>query len=1224
MVRKLLFTALAFLFIHGLFAQTVLKGTVTDKETGEAIPYVNVIVQTENGNQVGGASTDFEGVYTIKPLPPGSFTVIASCIGFGKFQMNGVLIKSDKVNFLNIKLSSTTIQMEEFVVQDYVKPLIDQDNTQTGTTVTAKELEKMTGRGANAVATSMAQVYSENGEVGSIAGARASGNVTFLDGQKVFGSANIPKFAIQEVSVYTGGLDAKYGDVTGGVTNITTKGVSDVMFGGVEYLTSQYLDNYGYHLFGLTVSGPLFTVQDKVYPDKRNAVLGYFVSGELSSVVDGSPAAIGLYEAKEDVRQSIIDNPLRAVNIGFGTNLNAEFLHSDAFKKVYVKRNADGKSLNISGKIDFSPSKNVGIVIGGSAYSSHGRNWSFSNSLFNWDRNSESYYTNLRTYVRLTQQFGKGSESDSKQAISNVFYYIQADYEKTYGLTWDSQHKDNLFNYGYIGKFTTYKIPSYTQTMTQDTITGLYAHLQDNFYDTLITYQYSNVNPYLANYTQRYYNLFDDNYYYSQTYLIQQGGGLLNGDAPNSIYGLWNVPGAVTTCYSRYDNYQFRISAFGSADIKNHALSLGFEFENRSYRSYGVAPYGLWTLARGLMNKHIAQLDKLNPIPVYLTDSEGNYIYNDDGSLVFMDTISYDRLYSAQDQALFDIKFRQHLGKPIDGTEWIDIDFYDPAEFNISYFSPDELYSSGNSYVGYMGYDAYGNLLTKKPSLQDFFTESDLIAGKRWMKRQIAPYEPNYAAAYVQDKFSFNDLVFNIGLRVDRFDANQSVLKDPYTLYDTYKAGDDDGGKLLGGERPSNIGDDFVVYVDNVDNPTRINGYRNGNTWYDASGTEISDPQTISSATGISPYLINPDIDMNSDDYDVSMSFKDYEPQITVMPRISFSFPISDVANFYAHYDVLSTRPEGNVLDPSDYLFFNVRSKNLVSNPDLKPQKTVDYAVGFQQKLSPTSALHLEAYYRDMRDMIQSTYVIGVYKVNKYMTYGNIDFGTVKGFTISYDLRRTGNVTLRGAYTLQFANGTGSGPNEGINLIASGQPNLRTLIPLSYDQRHAFVGNIDFRFLDGTAYNGPKIKGKNILKNTGANLTVRSGSGSPYSKRSVDSGVLEGSLNGSRKPWRTTLDLTLDRDISLKWGGNGKAVKKLDMNIYLEVTNLLNTKNIISVYSTTGNPDDDGYLAAAKNQTLINTQIDPESYRNYYTMAINSPYNYSLPRRIRLGIRLGF
>ena len=47
--------------------------------------------------------------------------------------------------------------------------------------------------------------------------------------------------------------------------------------------------------------------------------------------------------------------------------------------------------------------------------------------------------------------------------------------------------------------------------------------------------------------------------------------------------------------------------------------------------------------------------------------------------------------------------------------------------------------------------------------------------------------EPIYAG-YIQDKFAFDDLIFSIGLRVDRYDANQSVLADEYCLYDAYTA----------------------------------------------------------------------------------------------------------------------------------------------------------------------------------------------------------------------------------------------------------------------------------------------------------------------------------------------------------------------------------------------------------------------------------------------------
>ncbi len=1221
MLRKLLFIIFAFLATQGLMAQNgELKGKVLDKETREAIPFANVVVEL-NGNLVGGSSTDFDGNYTVKPIPAGKYTVKASYVGYKTMQQEGVVIRNEKITFLDLELTSSSQQIEEVEVVSYKVPLISKDNTTSGSTMTSEEIEKMPGRSAAAVATTVAGVYSENGEIGSIRGARSSGNVTYVDGVKIIGSSSIPQSAIEETAVITGGLPAKYGDATGGIINITTKGPSNKLFGGVEGVTSKFFDPYNFNLVGFTLSGPLVSKTNPDYPDKKDAILGYIFSGEYQYVTDPGPSSIPLYRATDEVRQSIIDNPLRALNSGFGANLNAAFLHEDAFEEYNVKRGDDDYRINVSGKLDFKPSKNSSIVLGGSAFHGRYNNWSNYHAMFNEANFSESFYDNWRVYLRYTQKFPENPDIKNP-TIKNAYYSIQADYETTFNKSWDKEHKDNFFNYGYIGKFTTYKIPFYSNELLVDSTTGLMAHTLVNYFDTLITYDYSDINYEAANYTQRFFNLYDNNNNYRNTETIQEGNGLLNGDSPFSVYGLWASPGQLTSGYSTSNNKQFRISAAGSADLKNHAISIGFEFEQRIYTSYSVSPSGLWTLGRGLMNKHISQIDTENPILHYLKDENGAYVLDDFGNQVFTDTITYNRLYSKNDQALFDINFREYLGLAQNSLEWVDIDKYDPSDLDISYFSADELLNSGNSYVGYLGYDVHGNKLTHKPSLQDFFTATD---DNGWNTRDRAPFEPTYAAAYIQDKFAFNDLVFNVGVRVDRYDANQMVLKDPYTLYDTYKVGDDDGGKILNTDHPDNIKEGYVVYVDNLNSPSSIQGYRSGSTWYDSQGTEIDDPEIIASATGIQPYLVNPDIEMTSPDYNVNQSFEDYEPQITVMPRISFSFPISDVALFFAHYDVLSTRPGGNNISPIDYLFMKVRAtqSNILTNPNLKPEKTIDYELGFRQKIGNTSAISLSAFYREMRDMRQVISVIGAYPVYSYRTYGNIDFGTVKGFTVSYDLRRTGNVQLRTSYTLQFANGTGSNANAGLSLLNSGQPNLRATIPLDYDQRHSILANIDFRFFDGRLYNGPKLFGKDILKNTGTNIILKAGSGSPYTKRSVIGNTMEGSWNGSRKPWRSSIDLTVDRDIFIEWG-EGENKKVARMNVYFEIINVLNQKNIINVYSTTGNPDDNGYLFAAANQPAIETQLDEEAYRNYYTMYLQQPGMYSRPRTIRLGVSLSF
>lgn len=307
-----------------------------------------------------------------------------------------------------------------------------------------------------------------------------------------------------------------------------------------------------------------------------------------------------------------------------------------------------------------------------------------------------------------------------------------------------------------------------------------------------------------------------------------------------------------------------------------------------------------------------------------------------------------------------------------------------------------------------------------------------------------------------------------------------------------------------------------------------------------------------------------------------------------------------------------------------------MESRNaLIANPNLRPSKTIDYELGFQQVLTRTSSLKISAFYRELRDMIQVRSFTGAYP-RPYRAFGNLDFGTVKGLTVSYDLRRTGNIWMKASYTLQFADATGSESNTAIALINAGLPNLRTVAPLNFDQRHRINVTMDYRFGDGSDYNGPVWFGKQVLANTGANFIANLGSGTPYTASTIAypitgeiSPSTEGSINGSRLPWSFTLDANIDKNFTLTFG-EGEGAKSVNLNIYLWLTNILNTQNINSVYRFTGTSDDDGYLAAAQYQPNIESQNSPESFRNYYNMRINNPFNLSTPRTVRLGVRLDF
>jgi hypothetical protein len=113
-----------------------------------------------------------------------------------------------------------------------------------------------------------------------------------------------------------------------------------------------------------------------------------------------------------------------------------------------------------------------------------------------------------------------------------------------------------------------------------------------------------------------------------------------------------------------------------------------------------------------------------------------------------------------------------------------------------------------------------------------------------------------------------------------------------------------------------------------------------------------------------------------------------------------------------------------------------------------------------------------------------------------------------------------------------------------------------------------------------------------------------------------------GSINGARLPWQFRIDGRINKNIAVAFGKEKS--KKANMNVYCQVMNMLDARNVTGVYRATGNPDDTGFLTASQSQSLINSQVNPASFIDLYSMKSASPFNYALPRRIRLGLTLDF
>jgi outer membrane receptor protein involved in Fe transport len=1263
MHRNIIIFVITFFISLAGFAQSgTLKGTVSDAMTGETIPMANIVVKSDGVTIMGGA-TDFDGNFTIKPINPGRYTVEISFIGYATIIQNNVLISPNKITFSDYQMSTESSILSEVQVIEYDVPLIDADKS--GSTKTKEQITALPTRSVQNVAATTAGVYQEDtGGSLNVRGSRSNATAYYVDGVKIVGSSNVlPQSAIDQMTVVTGGLPAQYGDATGGIISITTQGPSRITRGGFELSSSNLTDPYNHNLLAFNLSGPIWRKKDT----DRTPILGYLITAEYNHKEDPDPSAIGVPKLKDNILSELETNP--SIFIGtpsygdyttsYAQNA-AENLTSDDWDISDVKQNLSDQDLRLQGKLTLGISKDIDFIIGGSMRHNidKGSSLWWRKQLLNSANNREYTRDSYNMYARLQHRL---SGDDAAAAVKNVFYTLQADYSRYDSKLENPRHGTDYFAYNYVGKFTPSKDDT-TFTFTdwwnwdaydvyvldqngnripidldsdgiqdvdendnllweQETQTGVL--LQE-----YITYDFepSNANPLLANYTSQYYDFFHS-YLPNQNPTmnhIQFGGGLMNGDEPPSVYGLWWNTGYPNYFSFDYTDQRQRFTGSASADIGNHAVSFGFEYEKKRERYYRVYTPNLWPIARQLANQHLNN-------PQYYVDDYTQWQFaetNGDGVPLIFSTF-YDVSEDNENYSTFAQNLREELGLSV--NEWVYIDQYDPNLLSIDMFAADEILQGDYLNLYYYGYDHTGNEINERISFDTFLNEKD---AKGDYTRRVSPFEPLYAAAYIQDKFALDDIVFNIGVRIDRFDANQEVLKDKYSFYPTLKASEVDpslnpNSNPSNPSHPGNIGSDFVVYANSITDQTIITGYRDGDDWYNAEGVPVTDPSVLSMGSGVIPFLQNPNHIADENKGLTGDAFEDYTPQIAVMPRISFNFPISDEAMFFAHYDILTQRPPSdNIMNPFNYLFIDANTGG-VSNPNLLPEKTTDYEVGFTQALTSYSAITISAFYRELSDMIQATRVAEAYPF-PYTHFDNIDFGTVKGFSFGYDLRRRNNVSLTANYTLQFADGTGSSSTTAQQLVNDGFPNLRTTLPLDFDQRHNITANIDYRYSSGINYNGPVLFGKKILQGFGANLVISAGSGRPYSQQSnvlavAQFGVntrstLEGSVNGAREPWTFRTDLRINKEVKFKLSEQ----RNLGMNVYMMIENLLNADNIVNVYRYTGNADDDGYLSSAEGQQYVSQQVNPSAFYDQYTLKVNNPDNYVRPRLIKLGMQVNF
>ncbi|MEH6618494.1 TonB-dependent receptor [Maribacter arcticus] len=213
------------------YAQEVtLSGSVTSENS--PAPFVNIYLK----NTELGTSSNENGWYELKNIPPGKYTLIASTIGYMPFSQL-IVVKKGQEQFIEIDLKPSIESLEEMVVTGTLKPVSRLESP------VPVEVYKPTFFKKNPTASIFEALQNVNGvrpqincnvcNTGDIHinGLEGPYTLVLIDGMPivsglgtVYGLSGIPNSLIEQIEIVKGPASTLYGsEAVGGLINIITK-----------------------------------------------------------------------------------------------------------------------------------------------------------------------------------------------------------------------------------------------------------------------------------------------------------------------------------------------------------------------------------------------------------------------------------------------------------------------------------------------------------------------------------------------------------------------------------------------------------------------------------------------------------------------------------------------------------------------------------------------------------------------------------------------------------------------------------------------------------------------------------------------------------------------------------------------------------------------------------------------------------------------------------------
>ncbi len=519
--------------------------------------------------------------------------------------------------------------------------------------------------------------------------------------------------------------------------------------------------------------------------------------------------------------------------------------------------------------------------------------------------------------------------------------------------------------------------------------------------------------------------------------------------------------------------------------------------------------------------------------------------------------------------------------------DW-DAEYFSTFDSNLYYVDPDIfLYSTGNNfYVGGQSMNVY----SRKSTVNTLKAEiTNQINKEHQLKIGIESRKTNITLSDLQVHYSSNtnnQPRYYAPLITPNNDSFGPNGRTPIELSGYFQDKIEQDQMVMNlGVRFDYFDPDWKVLNDSED-PNYLSPLKPINTWFDLDGDNM-----------ISDDEMNDDNRKDDDDRLKSNAngeswFRDVDPKTQISPRFALAFPITESGYMHFSYGHFFQNPSFNYIYDNPEFEVPAASgiSNTMGNADMKPQRTTQYEVGFSQQIGRDIGIEITGYFKDIRNLnateIKKTFIAG----DRYGLFVNKDHANSRGITLALSKRSIENFSGNLDYTYSISEGNASDPTAAFYDEASDIEPEKMLVALDWDQRHTLNGTMTYH----------------PTKSSGISGIFSYGSGFPYTTEFA--GNRTAFENNGLKPPTYNVDLRAFYNFALN--------KRMNVSAHINVYNLFNFLNELSVYNDTGRA----------TYSLLPTYTAEYSGPELNTLDeyLARPHYYSSPRQVKLGISISF